>query len=132
MKFSLYLYNGLLISEEVNYCVIKNQDGEVGILDNHLPFVITCVDGHIKLIQGQNQLFVVLKQGVVKYENHEITCMATIAAIGKTLEDAKNQFELELRRRLDITRKQQADFSVLENKLKGNISNIKAGELGND
>lgn len=132
MKFSLYLYSGLLISEDINYCVVKNQDGEVGILDNHLPIVITCPDGHLKLIQGQNQLFVVVRQAVVKYENHEITCMATIAAIGKTLEEAKIQFESELKRRLDITRKQQADFSVLENKLKGNITNIKAGELSND
>lgn len=132
MKFSLYLYQGLLISEEIDFCVIKNQDGEVGILDNHLPLVITCVDGYLKLTQGQNNLFICLKQAVVKYENHEIVCMATIAAIGKTLEDSKKQFDLEIKKRLDNTRKQQADFSVLENKLKSNITNIKAGELSND
>lgn len=129
MIFRVLTQQGKTMTDEVNFAVIKNQDGEMGILDNHLPIVISILEGHIRLEQGDKITYLVLEQALVEFKNNELSILALNAQMGQTLEQAKHAFDAMKKETLEITKKENIDFFKLEKELKENIKKSKAGQL---
>lgn len=129
MKFKVLTQQGKTLSDDIDFAVIKSQDGEVGILDNHIPIVISIKQGHIKLERGQDVTYLVVEQAMVEFKDHELSILALEAQIGKTLEQAKKAFDHMKQEKLELTKKETVDFFKLEKELKENIMKSKAGQL---
>ncbi len=129
MMFHVLTQQGKTITDEIDFAVIKSQDGEVGILDNHIPIVISVKHGHVKLERGKDVTFVVLEQALVEFRDNQLSILALEAQIGKTLEQAHHAFDMMKKEKLELTKKENVDFFQLEKELKENIKKSKAGQL---
>jgi F-type H+-transporting ATPase subunit epsilon len=129
MKFKVLTQQGKTYQDEIEYVVVKNQEGELAILEDHIPIILHVLEGHLKFVQDKNETFLVVEQAVVEFKNNLLTVLALEAQIGKTLDNAKDAFDKMKKEKLEITKKENIDFSKQERELKENITKSKAGQL---
>ena len=129
MKFKVLTQQGKTYQDEIEYVVVKNQEGELAILEDHIPIILHVLEGYLKFVQDKNETFLVVEQAVVEFKNNLLTVLALKAQIGKTLDNAKDAFDKMKKEKLEITKKENIDFSKQERELKENITKSKAGQL---
>jgi F-type H+-transporting ATPase subunit epsilon len=129
MIFKVLTQQGKTLTDEIDFAVVNSQDGEIGILDNHVPIVVSVKNGYVKLEHGQEETYLVIEQGVVEFRDHTLSILALEAQMGKTLEQAKHAFDAMKKEKLELTKKENIDFFKLEKELKENIMKSKAGQL---
>jgi len=49
MLFNLYLYQGLVLSKEATKFLLKDKNGEVVIMDRHIPIVLSALEATLGL-----------------------------------------------------------------------------------
>ena len=129
MKFKVLTQVGKTYTDEIDYVIIRNEDGEMGILNDHIPIVVQIKEGFIKFVQGKNESFLVVEQGVVEFKNNELTILALEAQMGQTLDKAKHAFNLMKKEKIELAKKENIDFSKQERELRENITKSKAGQI---
>lgn len=129
MKIAISTHQGTLYNDIVDYIVVKNQDGEFAIMEDHISTVSVIEEGYVKLVLGNNQAFVALFNGVLEFHKNQVMVLAQEAHIGNTAESAKNHIEALRNQRLESNRKETADFTQMERELRENLRNAKAGSL---
>ncbi len=129
MIFKVLTQDGETYTDDFDFALIKNQDGELAILKDHIPIILHIYDGYIKFVQTKQEVFVVVEQGVLEFSKNELTVLALEAQIGPTLERAKAAFDHMKKEKLEMTKKENVDFSKLEHDLRENIKKGKASEL---
>ncbi|MCD4826659.1 MAG: hypothetical protein K8Q99_02610 [Acholeplasmataceae bacterium] len=129
MKFEVLTQQGKTYQDEIEYVVIKNQEGELAILEDHIPIILYVLEGYLKFVRGQNVSYVVVEQAVVEFKDNLLTVLALEAQIGQTLAKANDAFNKMKKEKLELTKKENVDFSKQEKDLKENIKKSKAGQL---
>ena len=129
MKFKVLTQQGKTYQDEIEYVVVKNQEGELAILEDHIPIILHVLDGYLKFVQEKNESFLVVEQAVVEFKDNLLTVLALEAQIGKTLKNATDAFDKMKKEKLELTKKENIDFSKQERELKENIMKSKAGQL---
>jgi F-type H+-transporting ATPase subunit epsilon len=129
MIFSVLTQEGKTYSDEIDYVIVRNEDGELGILNDHIPIIVQMREGYLKFVKGKNESFMIIEQGVVEFKNNVLTILALEAQIGATLDKAKAAFDQMKKDKLEFTKKENIDFSKQERELKQNITKSKAGQV---
>ncbi|AUD62383.1 hypothetical protein BK010_01840 [Tenericutes bacterium MO-XQ] len=129
MRFKVLTQQGKSYQDEIEYVIVKNQEGELAILKDHIPIILHVLDGYLKFVQDKNETFLVVEQAVVEFKDNLLTVLALEAQIGQTLEKAKEAFDNMKKEKLELTKKENIDFSKQERELKENIMKSKAGQL---
>jgi len=129
MIFKVLTQQGKTYSDEIEYVIIKSEDGEVGILSDHIPIIVKIQKGHIKLVKDKNESFLVVEQGVIEFKDNILTILALEAQIGATLDKAQAAFDNMKKEKMELTKKENVDFFNLEKDLKENITKSKAGQI---
>jgi len=129
MIFKVLTQQGKTYSDEIEYVIIKSEDGEVGILSDHIPIIVKIKKGYIKLVKDKNESFLVVEQGVVEFKDNILTILVLEAQIGATLEKAQAAFDNMKKEKMELTKKENEDFFNLEKDLKENITKSKAGQI---
>ncbi len=129
MKFIVLTQVGKTYTDEVDYVILRNEDGEMGILNNHIPIIVQMREGFIKFVQGKNESFLVVEQGVIEFKDNELTILALEAQMGQTLDKAKTAFNLMKKEKMEFAKKENIDFSKQERELRENIMKSKAGQV---
>lgn len=129
MIFKVLTQEGKSFTDDVAYAVVKNQDGELAILEDHIPIILHINEGYIKFVKEKQQIFVVLEQAVLEFNHNELTVLALEAQLGPTLERAQHAFDQMKKEKLEATKKENVDFSKLEKELRENIKKGKASQL---
>lgn len=129
MKFDVITPYGSLYQDEIEYAVIYNDDGQTGILENHMPIVIHINLGYIKLVKKNRNVFIYVEHAIVEYKMQKLSILAIEAQMGKTLEKARETFLDEKAKRKQLTKKENIDYSRQERELRENISKSKAGSV---
>ena len=129
MKFEVLTQQGMTYQDEIEYVVIKNQDGELAILEDHIPIILHVLEGYLKFVQGKKESFLVVEQAVVEFKDNLLTVLALEAQIGRSFAKANDAFNEMKKEKLELTKKENIDFSKQERELKENIMKSKAGQL---
>lgn len=129
MIFKVLTQEGKTFTDNFEFALIKNQDGELAILKDHIPIILHINDGYVRFSQAKEDLFVVMEQAVLEFKQNELTVLALEAQLGPTLERAKHAFDQMKKDKLEETKKENVDFSKLEHELRENIKKGKASEL---
>ena len=129
MRFKVLTQQGKSYQDEIEYVIVKNQEGELAILKDHIPIILHVLDGYLRFVQDKNETFLVVEQAVVEFKDNLLTVLALEAQIGQTLEKAKEAFDKMKKEKLELTKKENIDFSKQERELKENIMKSKAGQL---
>jgi F-type H+-transporting ATPase subunit epsilon len=129
MIFKVLTQQGKTYSDEIEYVIIKSEDGEVGILSDHIPIIVKIQKGYLKLVKDKNESFLIVEQGVVEFKDNVLTILALEALIGATLDKAQTAFDNMKKEKIELTKKETVDFFNLEKDLKENITKSKAGQV---
>lgn len=129
MIFKVLTQEGKTYTDEIDYVIVRNEDGELGILNDHIPIILQIREGFLKFVSGKNESFLVVEQGVIEFKDNELNILALEAQIGHTLEQAKSAFDHMKKEKMELTKKENIDFSKQERELKENIIKGKASNL---
>ena len=130
MKIVIVTPDGELYNEEVDAIIVSSKNnGEYGILKDHMPIVSTIDTGYIKLEQGDLVDYVVIINGVIENHANLITVIAQDAYIGASKEAAfKNLNEIR-EARIEDNKKRNIEFAKAERELKKQIKQTGAGNV---
>ncbi len=129
MIYKVLTQQGKSLTDEVEYVVIRNEDGELAILKDHTPIILQIREGFVRFVTDKSEKYLVVEQGVIEFKNNELSILALEAQMGDTFEEAKKTFDQVKKEKLDLTKKENVDFSKLERELKENITKGKAGQV---
>lgn len=130
MNISIVTPDGELYNETVNAVVVSSSNnGDYGILSDHLPIISTIDTGYIKLEQEDLVYYVVIINGVVENHHNKITVIAQDAFIGESKETAMDNL-MEIRKnRLEENRERNIELAKAEQELLKQIKQTGAGNL---
>lgn len=129
MIFNVLTQQGKSYSDEATYVLIHNEDGELAILDNHIPIILQIKTGYLKFVRDKNESYLVVEQGIIEFKDNELVILALEAQMGATYEQAKHAFDMMKKEKLEMTKRENIDFSKQERELKENITKSKAGQI---
>jgi F-type H+-transporting ATPase subunit epsilon len=129
LKLSIVTPSGTLYEGEVDYLVIDGNEGQMGILSNHVPVVVPVKEGFLKHVIKEVESYYFLSGAILEQNHNVVTVIAQEAVFGNTLEEAKNNFN-DMRKKLkEENRQKLIDFTKLEKELAKSIKESKAGNL---
>lgn len=121
LKISVVSPSGIIFEGDARYVVVSGNNGQLGILKNHVPVVVPITRGFVKVEQEGTTTYVVIANGVLEQSDNVITVIAQEATLGTDYEDASNKL-IEIRKtRKAENQKRMMDFVQMELELKKNI-----------
>lgn len=129
MKFSVLTAEGKSFSDDIDYIVIHNEDGEMAILKDHIPIIVQIKSGYLKCVTSSHLKFAIIEQGILEFKDNECAILALDAEMGDTLDSTRTSFEKMKKDKLELAKKENIDLSKQERELKENIQKSKAGQL---
>lgn len=129
MKIIVSTHQGNLYNEEVDYVVVRNDDGEFGILKDHIPVMAVINEGYVKLVKGKDEFYIVIISGILEFHDNQVSVLAQEAHIGKDFDSAKLHLDEVRKDRLEQNRKEQVDLTQKEKELRDHLRTTKAGQL---
>lgn len=130
MRIIVSTHQGNLYNEEVDYIAIHSQtDGGFAIMENHIPVVTVIDEGYVKLVKGNDVLYVVVIGGILEFHDNQAVVLVQEAHIGKSKESAKEHLLIVRKERLEKNRQESVDFTQKEQELRQHLKNANAGNL---
>lgn len=126
MKIKVILHNKTLLEKDCVYLLFKNEDGEVGILKDHVPIILLGKNGFLKIkYESKIEEYVSYKNGIFKFYKNEAILLASIATKANSIIKSDNLLNEMLLEKKKNNQKEQIDFSKLEKELLENIKKVK-------
>ena len=90
MKLSIVTPKGLSFEGEVDHIVVDGDNGQLAILKNHIPIVVSIRDGFVKHVIDNEELFHVIYGGLLEFNDNVATVIAqeTVANDGELTEES--------------------------------------------
>lgn len=130
MLFNLYLYQGLVLSKEATKFLLKDKNGEVVIMDRHIPIVLSALEATLVLTLKNNQTkYICLERGIIEFKQNTAKVLASLAIVRDSEKEAQTAFHEAKNTALNNAKKENNEFTILEKKLKDQIHLTKAGSL---
>ncbi len=129
MRFLVSTHQGKLYDEELDHIIVHMVDNEFAILKDHIPLVCVIPYGYIKMVLGNDVLYLALSNGVLEFKNNVATIIAQEAHAGKSEDSARDHLNAIRKERLELNRKDQGDFTKQESDLLENLKKARAGRL---
>lgn len=130
MQFNLYLYQGLVLSKEATKFLLKDKNGEVVIMDRHIPIVLSALEATLVLTLKNNQTkYICLERGIIEFKQNTAKVLASLAVVKDSEKEAQTAFLEAKNTALNNAKKENNEFTILEKKLKDQIHLTKAGSL---
>lgn len=129
MKLSIVTPKGKGFEKEVEYIVVNGDNGELAILKNHVPIVVSIRDGYIKHVCEKEEVYHVVCGGLLEFSNDEVTVIAQETTDGKTLDEANAKLDEIRKNQKEANRQFAMDFSKMERDLALNLKEIQASKL---
>lgn len=130
MQFNLYLYQGLVLSEDATKFLLKDKNGEVVIMDKHIPIVLSALEATLVLTLKNNQTkYICLERGIIEFKQNTAKVLASLAVVKDSEKAAQTAFLEAKNTALNNAKKENNEFTILEKKLKDQIHLTKAGSL---
>lgn len=130
MKIKVILHNKTLLEKNCTYLQFKNEDGEVGVLKDHVPIILLGKKGFLKVkYENKKEEYISYKNGIFKFYKNDAILLASIAAKGDNITESDNLLNEIMLEKKRVNQKEQIDFSKLERELLENIKNGKAGSV---
>ena len=130
MKIVISTHKGVIYDDEIEYFVIKNDEGEFAILKDHTPVISVISSGYVKIVREANiDYYYILINGLLEFSHNNAQILAQEAINGETYEKARLELERIRKDRIEIIKRSNTDYTKLEQELRKNIRASKAGRL---
>ncbi len=126
MKLKIVTPERLVLEEEVEAVYAKATDGEVGILQRHLPMVTPLDVGVLRYVKNGDKKPATVMGGLLSTDGQSVTILSDAAELSSEIDktraqQAKERAEARLRERKD-----ELDFARAEKALARAMARLKA------
>ena len=130
MNITVVTPQGQLYNEEVDYVVVSSKTlGEFAIMNDHIPVISTIDEGYVKIVKAEKEIYTVVLNGVVEYQNNIVNVIAQEAHVGMNKQSAMDHLNEVRRLRIEDNKRQKVDFMLAERELKKSVKEAKAGRM---
>lgn len=130
MNIKVVTPEGELYNETIDYVVVSSHSfGEFAIFKDHIPAVSSIDEGYIKMVRDKQEIYVVVLNGLLEYNNNLVTVISQEAHIGVSKDSALEHIKEVREARLIENRRKTVDFVTAEHELKKNIKRSGAGKV---
>ena len=129
MRLTIVTPKGKFYDDEVNHVVIDGDNGQIAILENHSPIVISVKEGFIKRVIDDEDYYYMVEGAIIEYQKNVVNVIAQEINYGDTLESAKENFDKMREHQRKENKRKLIDFTKLERDLAKNIKEINASKL---
>lgn len=129
MRIIVTTPKGKMYDDEIDYVVVKNNEGQYAILKGHIPDISIIPEGYVKLVRGNLEYYIALINGVLEFKNDECVVLAQEAHIGTSVETALRDILAIRKERLESNKRINVQMTEQEKDLARNIKRAKAGDL---
>lgn len=129
MELFISTHKGVVYKDSIDHLIVKNDEGEFAILKGHIPVISVIPDGFVKVCKDNKEEYFILVNALLEFSNEVANILAHEAINGETKEDALNKLNELRKSRIEKNKKASADYTKLENDLKKNIKESKAGSI---
>lgn len=129
MKIVVSTHQGKLYDDEIDYVVVQGPNGEFGVLQNHVAVVCPLPTGVVKMVLGNNEVFLAVRNGIFEFKNNVATVIAQEAHVGRDKQSAFDHLDKIAHERLEQNKKTNIDYTQKEKEILDNLRKSKAGQL---
>lgn len=109
--------NGVILNDEFSFVTAAGDEGQIGILPNHIPLIMKISRGFVKLKKEDEYIYVSLINGILEQLNNNINVIAQDGHIGSSYEEAEEHRLQKLQERHDENKRLLVDFVDAEKEL---------------
>lgn len=124
LKLKIVTPNGVLLEGSYDFVVASGDDGEIGILPNHIPIIMKISKGFIRVKENDERVYISIVNGVFEQLNNEINVVAQDGHIGSSYKDAESKRLENLEHRTDENKRMLVDFVETEKELLKTITEM--------
>lgn len=121
--------SGVILHGDYEHFVASGDEGQVGVYFNHIPIILKISQGFVKLVDGDENTYVVVSNGVLDFNKNTMRLIAQNVQIGTSLETTKKEMHLLLKERLKESKQQMVDFVGAEKELARTIQEVIKNKL---
>lgn len=117
LNVSIVTPNGVVLEDEFYSVVAQGDNGQIGILPNHVPIMMKISKGFVRLRKDDHVVYVSIYNGVLEQSKNKVTILAQDGHTGATYEEAEEKRLARLKSRDDENKRLLVDFVGAENEL---------------
>lgn len=129
MKLIIASPKGIVTDCEVEYIVVEGNNGQLAILENHVPVVVPITNGFVKSVLNNEEKYFALSGAILEYTPNTINVITQESAQGVNYQEALVALEAERVIQKSENRRKMMDFTEMEKELALNLKEIKASRL---
>ncbi|MGL4987644.1 MAG: F0F1 ATP synthase subunit epsilon [Cetobacterium sp.] len=129
-SFKLELVTPLskVLSEEVNFVMLRTTEGDMGILPNHSPFVAGLSTGEMKIKNNGQETFYYVSGGFVEISDNIVTILADEAMDVKDIDLEKARKEAQIAKEKLEKSAEDMDLANVQRTLNQALTKVKLAE----
>ncbi len=129
-SFKLELVTPLakILSEEVEFIMLRTTEGDMGILPNHSPFVAGLATGEMKVRIKGKESFYYVSGGFVEISENIVTILADEAMDAKDIDLELAKKEAEIAKKKLEKANEDMEFINIQKKLTRALTKVKIAE----
>ncbi|MGL4652864.1 F0F1 ATP synthase subunit epsilon [Cetobacterium sp.] len=129
-SFKLELVTPLhkVLSEEVNFVMLRTTEGDMGILPNHSPFVAGLATGEMKVRNNGQEKFYYVSGGFVEISNNVVTILADEAMDVKDIDLEAARKEAQIAKEKLEKSAEDMDIANVQRTLTQALTKVKLAE----
>lgn len=117
-----------VLSEPVDIVVAPGEEGEFGVLPNHIPFLTKLKVGELRFRTGANTRFVAIMGGYAEVLPDHVTILATAAEEAAEIDMVRAKAARERAERRISEAKDKLEFATAQAALQRAIARLKVAE----
>ncbi len=128
IKLEIITPEKTLLSDTVDMVVVPTENGEVGILPNHIPLFSKIIPGEVKIKKGADIKFITIYGGFLETTPGKVNILADFAVYSDEIEEEKVLAAKQKAEEAMKVKKSETDFALAENELRKAILQLKIAE----
>ncbi|MGL5428112.1 MAG: ATP synthase F1 subunit epsilon, partial [Cetobacterium sp.] len=117
-----------VLSEEVNFVMLRTTEGDMGILPNHSPFVAGLATGEMKVRNNGQEKFYYVSGGFVEISNNVVTILADEAMDVKDIDLEAARKEAQIAKEKLEKSAEDMDIANVQKTLTQALTKVKLAE----
>lgn len=118
-----------LINQDCDFITASGDNGQIGILQNHLPTIMKISNGFVKVVTNDYEVYVAISSGVLDFNNNVCTVVCQNAVTGPTYEEAKYELDKIEADRIKNNKQKMVNFVDAERDLIKAIREANASKI---
>ena len=129
MKLSIVNPKGIVFEGDTSYVVVDGNNGQLAILENHIPIVVPIKNRFVKRVSDKEEFYYVIVGGLLEQSNNIVSVIAQEVGKGETLELAREDLKKSHEQQKEKNYKDTMDFTEMEKELAKNLKEAKASQI---